>query len=164
MVFQKYMPSAPGSYKHRSANLCPCGFLLSCHSRNIDRLMAELDVHRDGVVYAALSHAAAIRRTLWMQKYKRKHGRALPLSVGATKLPTELSGHKPRKAEAQPILDGPIYSTEFWRTWKNRSRAGIRGGGRRNNSQHVSDPETGHFLNSLTIIFPFERTVQMVCP
>lgn len=102
--------------------------------------MAEFG-EQDSVLDAALLHAAAIRRTLRMQEYKRKHGRALPSSAGATNSPVEVGRHKPHKIEEPPpVLDGPIYSTDYWRAWKNRSRAGIRGACRRNNSQHVSDP------------------------
>lgn len=114
-------------------------------AKNVD--MAELDVQEDSVVSAALSHAAAIRRTLWMQEYKRKHGRTLPSSESA-KSPTGVGGHDPLKAEETPlVLDGPIYSTEYWRAWKSRSRAGIRAG-RPNNSHHVSDATWGIFFLS----------------
>lgn len=133
---QKYKALHP-TYFEPAAN--PYGVLEILASEQQIDSMAERGVN-DSVVSAAVSHAAAIRRTLWVQEYKRTHGRAIPSSAGAIKSPTGVSGHKPLEAEdTPPVLAGPIYSTEYWRAWKSRSRAGIRAV-RRNNCQPVSDP------------------------
>lgn len=84
--------------------------------------------HRDSIVSAAVAHADAIRRTL----VKREHGRALP--TGGNKPQQK---HHNKRAEPALILDGPIYSTDYWRAWKSRSRMRRRRG---NGSPSVSDP------------------------
>lgn len=101
--------------------------------------MAELcptepDRQQDSVVASAQAHAASIRRTLLMREYKREHGRAMPPADPTAYEPQQQQierKHKLRKRdEPPPILKGPIYSAEYWRKWKSRSRAGTRGGSR----------------------------------
>ena len=89
---------------------------------------------QDSVVSAALAHADAIRRTL----VKRERGRA---SATCGSKPRRGGSQHPNKREGPPlILDGPIYSTEYWRTWRTRSRAGMHRGGKCDDSPSVSDP------------------------
>lgn len=100
--------------------------------------MAEPGSPKDPIVSSALSHAASIRRTLWMQEYKREHGGASP-SLSCTTAKGESDGEFRRCESPPPLLNGPIYSAEYWRAWKSRSRAAARGGSRRaSKSPHVS--------------------------
>ncbi|CAM9113630.1 unnamed protein product [Ectocarpus sp. 6 AP-2014] len=95
--------------------------------------MAEPGSQQDGVVAAAREHAARIRRTLQLQQYKREHGR-VPPTPGATSKPQTGRGRK-RSNFCPPLLDGPIYSTEYWRAWKLRSRAATLRGSRERNTR-----------------------------
>ncbi|CAN0321222.1 unnamed protein product [Ectocarpus fasciculatus] len=94
--------------------------------------MAEASSQQDGIVAAAQEHAARIRRTLQLQQYKREHGRFPPTSGETSNKPQ--TGRGKGSNFCPPLLDGPIYSTEYWRAWKLRSRARTLGGSREGNT------------------------------
>ncbi|CAM9141998.1 unnamed protein product [Scytosiphon promiscuus] len=103
--------------------------------------MAKPGSQKDIIVSAALNHAASIHRTLWMREYKREHGSASPPFLCCATTKREGDG-EPRGCDTRPpLLDGPIYSAEFWRAWKIRSKAAARGGSKRgsNAAANVAD-------------------------
>lgn len=78
------------------------------------------------VVSAAKAHAASIRRTLWLKEQKRVNGR-----VHIANTPTSRQGgENTRKLRSRddnpPIIDGHIYSPDYWRAWQIRSKARAR--------------------------------------
>lgn len=82
------------------------------------------------VVSAAKEHAASIRRTLWIKESKRLYG-----SRGVTPTTTDTStrqydptadGTRRQRGgdgDDPPIIDGPLYSPEYWRGWRDRVQA-----------------------------------------
>ncbi|CAM9709197.1 unnamed protein product [Pylaiella littoralis] len=99
---------------------------------------------QDSVVLSAKAHAASIRRTLLMREYKREHGRAMPPAGRNACKPQQQQMERRHKLgkrdDPSPIVNGPIYSTEYWRKWKHRSRAGARAGsGGGTDTPHVTE-------------------------
>lgn len=82
------------------------------------------------VVSAAKEHAASIRRTLWIKESKRLYGSR---GVTPTTTDTPTSQYDPTADGTQrqrsgggddpPIIDGPLYSPEYWRGWRDRVQA-----------------------------------------
>lgn len=93
----------------------------------------ELGLHQstsqECIVSAAKTHAASIRRTLWLKEQKRANGRLHTCTAKIT-TPRKGGGENARKLRSRdhhpPTIDGPIYSTDYWRTWQTRSKARAR--------------------------------------
>lgn len=87
-------------------------------------------VLQKNIVPAAKALAASIRHTLWLKEYKRVNPRwtiTTPKRNGGTS--SKLRG----RDDPPPIIDGPIYSSDYWRKWQGRSKSRVgRGGNERN--------------------------------
>lgn len=98
----------------------------SCCRREL-RPRIEPSPEEDDIVSAAKAHAANIRRTLWLKKYKRDNCRAFVAMSGTTakegssKLAVGQSGPPPS------IIHGPIYTPSYWRKWQRRSKGREQG-------------------------------------
>lgn len=90
------------------------------------------------VVSAAKAHAACIRHTLRAKEYRRANGRPPALPATASKRTRGAKLRDCSNGEPPTILEGPIYSAEYWRTWQNRSKSRARGFRDSNDGEHVS--------------------------
>lgn len=72
------------------------------------------------LISAAKAHAARIRKSLWVKRNKRLYG-----SRGLIAIDDDAREPHGRDSDDPLIIDGPIYSPVYWRSWQERMKTKV---------------------------------------